>query len=145
MKNKVGLGLAAVALLGVGGVVTSIVRALPPGSAPAPGMTLSPLVGDSSTEMTLSLTSPDNVCPGDTATGNYRWNTFMAPSSVDVGTLTYNNQGPISPAGVTVRPLFTAIGGSSIVNKSTAVQTGQIVGTSTVSFAVFGPGDIAPG
>eukprot|EP01041_Mallomonas_annulata_P028598 gene28598-50468_t len=69
----------------------------------------------------------------------------MAPSSVDVGTLTYNNQGPISPTGVTVRPLFSAIGGSSIVNRATAVQTGQIVGTSTVSFAVFSPGDIAPG
>jgi hypothetical protein len=118
----------------------------PPPPPPPTGLQLSPGLGDSSTEMTLSLTSPDNVCPGDTATGNYRWNTFMAPSSVDVGTLTYNNQGPISPAaGVTVRPLFTAIGGSSLVNRSTAVQTGQIVGTSTVSFAVFGPGDIAPG
>ena len=145
MRNRVAWGVATVALLGVGGVVTSIVRALPPGSPAAPGMVLTPTSGDSSTEMTLSLTSPDNVCPGDTATGNYRWNTFMAPSSVDVGTLTYNNQGPISPAGVTVRPLFSAIGGSSIVNKATAVQTGQIVGTSTVSFAVFAPGDIAPG
>jgi hypothetical protein len=48
MKNKAGLGLAAVALLGAGGVVTSIVRALPPGSPATPGMTLSPAAGDAS-------------------------------------------------------------------------------------------------
>ncbi len=140
----IGTVLAATMLVfDVAGLIS--VDALPPGTAAAPGMVLAPALGDSSTEMTLSLTSPDNVCPGDTATGNYRWNTFMAPASVDVGTLTYNNQGPISPAGVTVFPLFSAIGSSAQVNKATAVQTGQIVGTSTVSFAAFSPGNIAPG
>ena len=146
MKVKVAWGVATVALLGVGGLVTSIVRALPAGSPVTPGLTIAPLSGISSTEITLGFTPPDNACPGDTATGNFRWNTFMVPSSVDVATMTYNNQGVITPEGQPVRrPLFSALGGSSLVNKNTAVTTGQIVGTSTVNFAVWAPGDITPG
>ncbi len=146
MKVKIAWGLATVALLGVGGLVTSIVRALPAGSPVTPGLTIAPLSGISSTEITLGFTPPDNACPGDTATGNFRWNTFMVPSSVDVGTMTYNNQGVITPDGQPVRrPLFSALGGSALVNRNTAVTTGQIVGTSTVSFAVWAPGDIGPG
>ena len=112
---------------------------------PSSGLTLSPESGDSSTQMMLMLTAPDDVCPGDTATGNYRWNTFMAPSSVDVGALTYNDQGPISPPGAGVRPLFSAVGFAALVNRETAVQTGQIVGAPFASFSMFSPGEIAPG
>ncbi len=122
------------------------VGALPAGSPATPGLTIAPLSGISSTEITLGFTPPNNLCPGDTATGNYRWNTFMVPSSVDVGTMTYNNQGVITPDGQPVRrPLFTASGGSGLVNRNTAVTSGQIVGTSTVNFEVWAPGDIAPG
>ncbi len=127
-------------------VFTVNVRALPAGTTATPGLTIAPLSGISSTEITLGFTPPDNACPGDTATGNFRWNTFMVPSSVDVGTMTYNNQGVITPEGQPARrPLFSALGGSALVNRNTAVTTGQIVGTSTVNFAVWAPGDITPG
>ncbi len=144
-RSRLLIGMTVMAGSIVWGSVSTL-QALPPGAAPTPGMTLSPTSGDSSTEMTLRLAAPDNACPGDTVTGNYRWNTFMVPASVDVGTLTYNSQGPMpSQFDFPVTPLFTAIGGSAIINKATAVQTGQIVGTSTISFAAWQPGFLPPG
>jgi hypothetical protein len=134
------------AMLGFSVLSAVTATALPAGTAPTAGQTISPTSGNSETEITLALTSPDNLCPGDTATGNYRWNTYMVPASADPATLTYNSSGPVSPsAEVVARPLYSALGGSPQVNKNTAISTGQIVGTSTVSFAVWAPGDIAPG
>lgn len=119
--------------------------ALPAGSAPTAGLTILPLEGNSSTEITLSLAAPNNACPGDTATDGYKWQTFMVPASVNASALTYKN-GPVKTASIpTAFPLYSFIGQSSVVNKNTAVETGQIVGTSTTSFSVFTPGQIAAG
>lgn len=139
-----GLATAAVGAAALVGPLGA--GALPAGTPATAGQTISPSAGTSETVITLTLTPPNNVCPGDTATGNFRWTTYMVPESVDPATLTYNASGPIAPgAGVFAQPLFSAIGGAPQVNKNTAVSTGQITGTQTVNFALFTPGQIAPG
>jgi hypothetical protein len=138
--------LLSATMLGLSIAQVLTAEALPAGSAATAGQTINVASGNSATEITLALTSPNNVCPGDTATGNYRWNTYMVPAAVDPATLTYNASGPIAPAGIAfTQPLFSALGGSAQVNKNTAVTTGQIVGTSTVSFGVFTPGFVPAG
>ncbi len=120
--------------------------ALPAGTPATAGQSISVTSGTSETVFSLTLATPNNVCPGDTATGNFRWNTYMVPESVDPATLTYNASGPIAPAaGVFTQPLYSSLTGAPQVNKNTAVTTGQIVGTATVNFAVFTPGQIPAG
>lgn len=110
------------------------------------GLKISPTFGDSSTEISLTVTPPDNVCPGDTTTGNFRWTTFMMPVAVDMATMTYNSQGPIRPASATFSaPLFSFGDLSPLVDKSTADTTGRIVGTTTIGFRGFTPGQVASG
>jgi hypothetical protein len=138
--------LATAAVSGAALLGPSGAGALPAGTPPTAGQTISPSSGTSETVITLGLTAPNNVCPGDTATGNFRWTTYMVPESVDPATLTYNSSGPIAPAaGVFTQPLFSSLTGAPQVNKNTAVTTGQISGTATISFAVFTPGQISPG
>ncbi len=110
------------------------------------GIKISPSFGDSSTEIALTLTSPDNICPGDTTTGNFRWTTFMMPVAVDMATMTYNSQGPIAPRGVSfASPLFSFSDLAPLVDRSTADGTARIVGTTTVGFRGFTPGRVAAG
>ena len=138
--------LATAAVSGAALLVPSGAGALPAGTPATAGQTISPSSGTSETVITLGLTSPNNVCPGDTATGGFRWTTYMVPESVDPATLTYNANGPIAPAvGVFTQPLFSSLSGSPQVNKNTAVTTGQIAGTATINFAVFAPGQIPAG
>jgi len=84
------------------------------------------------------------VCPGDTATGGYKWATFMVGSGIDPATLTYSSLGPASATAGFVQPLFTT-GFSPIVNKNTAVTTGLVTGLSTSSMGLFAPGLVSPG
>jgi mucin-2 len=138
--------LATAAVSGAALLGPSGAGALPAGTPPTAGQTISPSSGTSETVITLGLTAPNNACPGDTATGNFRWTTYMVPESVDPATLTYNSSGPIAPAaGVFTQPLFSSLSGAPQVNKNTAVTTGQISGTATINFAVFTPGQIPPG
>lgn len=126
--------LAAVAA--AAGLVTGTVQALPPGTAATPGQTLSPTSGNKTTSFTLSLAAPNNVCPGDTATGGFRWNQYITSAGVDAGTLTWDASGPIvpagAPAGSIAQPLYSTAG-TPQVNRNTAVNTGQITGTSTLN------------
>ena len=120
--------------------------ALPAGTAATPGMT-APASGTSSAPFALGLTAPNNVCPGDTATGNYRWTTFMVPSTVDPAVLTFNSTGPIKPAGVTfAQPLFSSTQ-SPQVNKATGISDGLITPIPSFSFSVFEavPGSVPTG
>jgi hypothetical protein len=138
--------LATAAVVGAALLVPLGVGALPAGTPPTDGQSISVASGSSDTVFSLTLATPNNVCPGDTATGNYRWNTYMVPESVDPATLTYNASGPIAPAaGVFTQPLYSSLSGAPQVNKNTAVTTGQIVGTQTINFAVFTPGQIPAG
>jgi hypothetical protein len=111
--------------------------ALPPGTAPTAGQTISPTSGDAATEIALGVTAPNNVCPGDTVTGNYRWNMYVAAASVDAGTVTWTpgtSGAPTAPAGGFVQTMFSRGAGSGQLAKATAVDTGQIVGVVTVDF-----------
>ncbi len=123
---------SAILAIAAAGLVSSDAAALPAGS-PADGTnTLSPLSFANSA--TFNLTPPAGAaCQGDSASGGYRWQTFMVPSSVDAGTLTYNASGPIAPAGVTfTQPLFAA--GSPVVQRTTAVTSGVLTPIPVFSF-----------
>jgi hypothetical protein len=113
------------------------VHALPPGTAPTPGQTMTPASGDASTEITLAVTAPNNVCPGDTATGNYRWNMYVAAAAVDAGTVTWSpgtSGAPTAPGGGFIQVMFSKGAGSAQLSKATAINTGQIVGVQSVDF-----------
>ncbi|MEQ1703587.1 MAG: fibronectin type III domain-containing protein, partial [Ilumatobacteraceae bacterium] len=135
-------GAAALAALAIG-FATSPASALPPGTAPNGPASLSPASGNSSTAMTV-LPPSGAVCPGDTATGGYKWATFMVGAGIDPATLTYTSTGPSSATAGFVQPLFTT-GFSPIVNKNTAVTTGLVTGLSTSSLGLFAPGFVPAG
>lgn len=135
MKRLGWLGVAALSAASCW-AATATVHALPAGSTPTGGQTISPASGSASTEITLALTAPNNVCPGDTATDNFRWNMYVVAGAVDVGTLTWTpgSAGPVDPAEGFAQALYSAVGGVPQVSKATAINTGQIVGTTTVDF-----------
>lgn len=118
----------------------SVQLLVPPGS-PTAGTPLT--VGGSATA--FAMTPPSGAaCTGDTATGGYRVQTFMVPSSVDVATLTFNASGPL-PAGSGAayrQPMFSAAG-SPFVNRTTGVSTGALVSLPTFSFAFVGTDALA--
>jgi hypothetical protein len=123
-------------------------RALPAGSTPTAGLAFETTSGDSSTTFNMSLQAGSNACPGDTASGGYRWQSFFVATSVDAGALTYNASGPIAPAGTAfVKPLRSSTN-KLIVNEATAATTGNVqIGTYTYSFSAltFLPGGVPAG
>ena len=111
-------------------------------------MTLSTESGTSATSFQLGLgTNPS--CPGDSATGGYRWQTFMVPASTDVSTLTFTTSGPVAAIDEFRAPLFS-VGGDPVANRLTDQATGGnpaggITGIPVLNFSVFAPGDIPAG
>lgn len=107
--------------------------------------------GDSGTVFTLGL--PDGAaCPGDSANGGYRWQTFMVGASVDPATLTFGSNGPMPPGTNAEfrQPLYDSLGGSPVVNQQTAAADvpngpGRILNVPDMNYAVFGAGIIDPG
>lgn len=143
-------GLAAALLAVAGGAAApqayaatnagSVQLLVPPGT-PNAGTALTS--GGSATA--FAMTPPSGAaCSGDTATGGYRVQSFMVPSSVDVATLTFNASGPL-PAGSGSsyrQPMFSAAG-SPFVNRTTGVSTGSLVSLPTFSFAFVGTDALA--
>ena len=121
--TQVAAGVAAIAVASLA-LFTSSAQALPPGTAAAGAGTLSPLTGTNLSSFSFAPPS-GAVCPGDSATGQYRWRTFMVAASVDPATLTYNLSGPISQGGAYSSPLYTS-GGSALNATTTAVTTGLL-------------------
>lgn len=123
-------------------------RALPAGSTPTAGLAFETTSGDSSTTFNMSLVAGSNACPGDTASGGYRWQSFFVATSVDAGALTYNASGPVAPAGTAfVKPLRSSTN-KLIVNEATAPTSGNVlIGTYTYSFSAltFLPGGVPAG
>jgi LPXTG-motif cell wall-anchored protein len=114
-------------MLGVTFVGALGAAALPPGTAPTAGQTLSVTSGDASSDWKLLLTAPNNTCPGD-GLASFRWSTFMVPASVDAATLTWNASGPVPPEGVTaVYPLFSNTGTPQI-QKTPSIGDALITG-----------------
>lgn len=117
--------------------------AAPPGTPPNGSLTMSPSSGHSGTTFSLLPDEP-RVCPGDSATGGYRWNTYMTPTSVDPATLTYGVSGPNAQAGEFTVPLFDT-SGTPVVNRHPDIGDARISGIPTMNFAVFGPGVVPAG
>ncbi len=113
------------------------------------GGTHEPLTsGGSATEFNLSLgTNP--VCPGDSASGNYRVQSFMIPASADIDAMTFDANGPVAVGSQFRQPLFDT-NSSPYVNKLTDLAvppatTGGISGLPAFNFGVFTPGDVPIG
>lgn len=85
----------------------------------------------------FAMTPPTGAaCSGDSATGGYRVQSFMVPSTVDVSTLTFNASGPIpSGSGASYRQPMYSSTGTPFVNKTTGASTGALAGLPTFSFA----------
>jgi hypothetical protein len=134
--------LAAVVSVGVFSVEAS---ALPPGSASSGFVTVSPLTGIGSTVITFAPPA-GAACQGDSATGGYRWQTFIASASVDPGTLTYGGgAGPNAVAGAVVFPLLSTGGGSPIVDQTTSVGTSLLTPLPAFDFSGFPAGTFPAG
>jgi len=104
--------------------------------------------GGSATDFSLDLgTNP--VCPGDSAGGNYRVQSFMIPASANIDAMTFDANGPVAVAGQFRQPLFDT-NSSPYVNKLTDLAvppavTGGISGLPAFDFGVFAPGDVPAG
>jgi hypothetical protein len=147
--RRVALGGAL--LLAVVGIGALGVAALPAGTPPTAGQSISPTSGNSSTSFTLNLTAPDNVCPGDSVTGGFLWSTFMVPASADPAILQYDTNGPrqtVSGSGgyslAFAQPLFSEAG-TPIVGQTTGLTSGLLTPLPKFRLAVFPPGFVAPG
>jgi hypothetical protein len=112
--------------------------------------TMSPASGNSGTSFTLGLGS-NPTCPGDSAAGGYRVQSFMIPASADIDTtLTFGANGPTAVGSEFRQPLFDATT-NPFVNELTdqALTNGGPGGISGVpSFnwgATFDPGDVPAG
>jgi hypothetical protein len=91
--------------------------------------------GGPSTPWTLNLPS-GAACSGDTATHAFHVYSFIVPSNIDVGTLTFNpSTGPSKGL-----PLVD-ITGSAYMAANTATVTGQIVRIPTFDFNLFATTD----
>ena len=122
------------------GVIFHDTSALPPGNPSAGIVTMDPVHGVGATSITLAP-PPGAACQGDSATGGYRWQTFIASASVDPGTLTYaGGVGPNAVGGAVVQPLLSSGGGTVLTNQTTSVGTALITGVPTIDFAAFPAG-----
>ena len=145
MQTNIKRLIAGVTVLAVAsvGLISTAASALPAGTAAAGAATISPTSGNSATSLNVQPPS-GAVCPGDSASGGYRWQTFMVPNAVDAATLTYTAAGPdIVAPNTFAMPLYSA--GSPVTNRNTAVTTGLITGIPFYSWSIFPAGTFPAG
>ncbi len=147
LRNALVGSAVAIALVGSTAPlsVTSVAAAE---AGPIEAATLSPTSGSSTTAFQLDL-GANPSCPGDTATGGYRWQTFLVAADTDPALLTFGSGGPVSTDGGFASPLFDTFS-EAVVNRSTAQAVGSdpeggIFGIPSFSLAVFDDGDLPPG
>ena len=104
--------------------------------------------GGSATPFQLDL-GRNPACPGDSAGGDFRVQSFMVPASADLNALTFDAHGPVAAGGDFRQPLFDATG-SPFVDELTdqavpPAATGGISGLPSFDFGVFAPGDVPAG
>lgn len=109
-------------------------------------VTLSPTSGTKSgTSYAITLNS-SSACPGDTATGNYNWQTFMIDATVDLQTVQFGGTGPVltesSDTGKFAKALYTTAS-ARVINRATDIGSGTISGIPTLKFS--GAGTVADG
>ena len=138
LKRALAMTTALAAAVSVSAITSSSVSALPPGTPATPGQTLTVASGNQSTTFALTLTAPNNGCPGNASVDGYRWHQYLVSAAVDAGTLTWNASGPVLPAGAPVgsitQPLFNTTGSPQV--QRTTIGTAApftISGTSTLN------------
>ncbi len=90
--------------------------------------------GKADSEFRVLLPS-GSTCPGDSATGQWRVQTFMVPVGVDPGTLKYSGAGP---EGTDQFPLYTADAAQhSWVNKVLPLNTSTDPATTIPALPIF--------
>lgn len=93
----------------------------------------------------VNMQPPTGAACSGTAVGtpSYRWQTFIVPSTLDIGALSFTS-GPVVSSGVFGHSLYEAETQAAVENKNPAlVPLGQITGIPTLSLQVFA-GEFAP-
>jgi len=120
--TAVALLVSAAAVAGIAGTAS----AAPTGFAT--NQTVSVSSGTISTPFSFDLAPGSNACPGDTAAGGYRVQTFIASKSVNLSTLTYNASGPVNPGGgVYTSPLYKQSDNGRATGLATAATTAVVL------------------
>lgn len=136
------LSLSGILSASAAGTNAGVAQITKPQDAPTGAGT--PLAtGGSSTPFTLKLPS-GAACAADSANGGYRVQSYRVPGAVNPATLTFDSSGPVGH-----QPLYDTTG-SPYVDKQTANANppggpGPIINIANFNYAVYGPGDIAPG
>ncbi len=134
-KNRLGRALALTTVVGaiasVAGFMPSVANA-----DTQTGQTITVTSGNASTSFSMGLTSPNNVCQGNTALDNYQWGMYIASSAVDLNAVTVSSGALAAPSGF-VAPLFSVVGGDPQVDKNLST-IGQINGTTNVNLETSG-------
>lgn len=125
MRTGVAALAAAAALLGSVALSTGIAEAGPL-DVSSGSLALTPASGNSSTNFALGIPS-GAACPGDSS-GGWLWGAFVAPSSANIGSLSFGASGlVVTPAGqdpALYRNL--RIGGAPVANQSPNLVDGLI-------------------
>ncbi len=133
--------IASACMLLLSGYV-AITGGTPAGAATNNGtVVLDPTSGSSADTFTVSFANGAPLaCPGDSATGNYRVQSFVVPSGTSLDGLMFKSTGP-----AVGQPLIDA-NGNSLVNGLTDITTGvitQLPGTFTFQYNL--PSDFSAG
>ena len=159
MKRSLAITTALAAAASVSVFGTGSVSALPPGTPATPGQNISVNSGTNSTTFSLTLTAPNNGCPGNASVDGFRWGQYLTSASVDAGTLTWTASGPQlpagAPAGAIAQPLYSTTGspqiakttigtaspytisGTSTLNLNTNLAAGLVDGQYKIGFACY--------
>lgn len=146
--KRIVIGLAALATLAT---AVPLIAAAPASAAVASpvatvngSVTMSPTSGTKSgnnyTSFSITLNS-SSACPGDSASGNYLWQTFIIDASVDLQSVQFGSTGPVLTESADTGKLARALYNSSnarVVNKQTDIGSatnGPITGIGTVKFS----------
>jgi hypothetical protein len=114
--------VSAAAVAGIAGTAS----AAPTGFAT--NQTVSVSSGTISTPFSFNLAPGSNACPGDTAAGGYRVQTFIASKSVNLSTLTFNASGPVNPGGgVYTSALYKQSDNARATGLATAPTSGNVL------------------
>jgi hypothetical protein len=146
LRVVIGLGTLA---LGAG----ALVGARPAGATSAGSLTVvdssgqGNLLSSGGSATGFNLIPPVGAaCTGDSASGGYRVQSYMVPSTTNPSTLTFDSQGPVNAGGTFPAPLYLAGSGSPWVSNNTAVNTGILPAPSgSFDFSVYSPGQIPAG
>jgi hypothetical protein len=97
------------------GLISTSASANTPNAAPTGPITM----GSTAVLTNISIQPPAGAfCAADSATGGYRWDTFL--TNADPNVLTFGAAGPVGPAGKVVFPLFSTAG-TAVITQATAV------------------------